>query len=571
LGQGLHDIKYDESMYNSLPKFTKDFYMEHPDVVARSAAVVDAFRAKNEIVVSDGSGTGGPGIPKPCETFEEASFPDYVLDCVKRQGYSSPTPIQSQSWPIALSGRDVIGVAETGSGKTCAYILPAIVHINAQEYLQPGDGPIVLVLAPTRELAVQIREECQKFGGSSEIKNTCVYGGAPKRQQLMDLERGCEIVIATPGRLIDFLENRKTNLKRVTYLVLDEADRMLDMGFEPQLRKIIGQIRPDRQTLMFTATWPKDVVSISREFLKENPVQINIGTLDLKANKAIKQIVQCCEDHEKSKILYSRLDAMRRDSPDTFPLTLIFVETKRGCDQITSDLIYDRFQAVSVHGDKGQSERDAALRDFKSGRVKILVATDVAARGLGTCPAPRRRRRGARVTATTLVCLCVWLGSSLPAWRRARGRFPQTCRRLRAGRRGRTGRRARARARAVARRRLRCWIAAAIGVTARPCGRDRGPSLFSKESGPVLWRAPRFASHSSRAPLRCRCRRRRCCSCRGQLQLWPRSCAGVSATRPPTPPPARPIDRQICVEFLRAHPQTGFLAECATGTQSPSP
>lgn len=384
LGQGLRDLNYDKAMYASLPEFTKDFYMEHPNVQARSDAEVKEYRQKFEIIVTDPSGLG---VPKPTQTFEEASFPDYVLECVARQKYVSPTPIQAQSWPIALSGRDVIGVAQTGSGKTCSYILPAIVHINAQPYLTPGqDGPIVLVLAPTRELAVQIREEAQKFGGSSRIKNTCVYGGAPKGPQLRALDEGCEIVIATPGRLIDFLESGKTNLRRVTYLVLDEADRMLDMGFEPQLRKIIGQIRPDRQTLMFTATWPKDVVSISREFLKENPVQVNIGTLDLKANKSIKQIVLCVEDGEKGKILYDHLDKMRRGSNSEFPRTLIFVETKRGCDQICNDLNYDQFEAVAVHGDKNQNERDQAIRNFKSGRTRVLVATDVAARGLGTFP-----------------------------------------------------------------------------------------------------------------------------------------------------------------------------------------
>lgn len=382
LGSELRDLTYDDAMYASLPKFTKDFYMEHPDVVARSVDAVRDFRVQHQISVSS---SGGLAVPKPCETFEEASFPDYVLDCVSRQGYTSPTPIQSQAWPVALSGRDVIGIAETGSGKTCAYILPAIVHINAQPYLNPGDGPIVLVLAPTRELAVQIREECSKFGASSRIKNTCVYGGAPKSGQLRDLEKGVEIVIATPGRLIDFLEKGQTNLRRVTYLVLDEADRMLDMGFEPQLRKIVGQIRPDRQTLMFTATWPKEVVSISREFLKENPVQINIGDLDLTANRNISQSIWVCDESEKKGLLFKKLDEMRRQAPERnmFPKTLIFVETKRGADEICGDLKYDGFPATAVHGDKGQNERDRALSEFRSGRTPIMVATDVAARGLG--------------------------------------------------------------------------------------------------------------------------------------------------------------------------------------------
>eukprot|EP00921_Rhytidocystis_pertsovi_P009785 GHVQ01015731.1.p1 GENE.GHVQ01015731.1~~GHVQ01015731.1.p1 ORF type:complete len:265 (-),score=22.74 GHVQ01015731.1:614-1408(-) len=183
----------------------------------------------------------------------------------------------------------MIGIAETGSGKTIAFLLPGIVHINAQPYLRPGDGPIVLVLAPTRELVEQIRQECMKFGNSSKIKNSVAYGGVPRRQQMMDLRSGVEILLACPGRLIDFLESGVTNLSRVTYLVLDEADRMLDMGFEPQIRKIVSQIRPDRQTLMWSATWPKEVQSLARDLCREEPVHINIGSLDLKACHNIKQ------------------------------------------------------------------------------------------------------------------------------------------------------------------------------------------------------------------------------------------------------------------------------------------
>ena len=171
-----------------------------------------------------------------------------------------------------------------------------------QQYLKPGEGPIVLVLAPTRELAVQIKEECDKFGSSSEIKNTVVYGGVPKSKQLRDLRSGVEIVIATPGRLIDHLEQGNTNLKRVTYLVLDEADRMLDMGFEPQLRKICSQIRPDRQVLMWSATWPKEVQNLARDYLNEY-YQVTVGSLDLAGNKDVTQIIDCCGDGEKYRNL----------------------------------------------------------------------------------------------------------------------------------------------------------------------------------------------------------------------------------------------------------------------------
>jgi len=231
-------------------------------------------------------------------------------------------------------------------------------------------------MAPTRELAVQIKGECDKFGGSSQIKNTCIYGGVPKRSQVYDLQNGVEIVIATPGRLIDHLEGGATNLRRVTYLVMDEADRMLDMGFEPQIRKIVGQIRPDRQTLMWSATWPREVQSMARDFLK-NPYQVTVGSLELSANKAITQIVTVCDDMDKYRNLQSFLrEHFKGDR------TIIFVETKRGCDTLTRSLRGDGFNAQAIHGDKTQDERDRTLKDFRDGRVQIMIATDVAARGL---------------------------------------------------------------------------------------------------------------------------------------------------------------------------------------------
>jgi len=245
-----------------------------------------------------------------------------------------------------------------------------------QPYLQRGDGPICLVLAPTRELAVQIKGECDKFGGTSNIKNTCVYGGVPKRTQVFDLRNGVEIVIATPGRLIDHLESGVTNLQRVTYLVMDEADRMLDMGFEPQIRKIVGQIRPDRQTLMWSATWPREVQTMARDFLS-NYYQVTVGSLELSANKAIKQMVEVVEDHDKyNKCMQFLRENFKGDR------TIVFVETKRGCDTLTRSIRMDGYPANAIHGDKSQEERDRTLQDFRDGRCQILVATDVASRGL---------------------------------------------------------------------------------------------------------------------------------------------------------------------------------------------
>ena len=246
-----------------------------------------------------------------------------------------------------------------------------------QQYLKPGEGPIVLILAPTRELAVQIKEECDKFGGSSDIKNTVVYGGVPKSRQVRDLRSGVEIVIATPGRLIDHLEQGNTNLKRVTYLVLDEADRMLDMGFEPQLRKICSQIRPDRQVLMWSATWPKEVQNLASDYLREY-YQVTVGSLDLAGNKDVTQMVEVTTDQDK----YRNLLRYLRENLTSKDRVLVFVETKKGCDMLTRSLRMDGFQARAMHGDKSQEERDWVLKEFKSRQSTLLVATDVAARGL---------------------------------------------------------------------------------------------------------------------------------------------------------------------------------------------
>lgn len=328
------------------------------------------YRARREITVE------GYDVPKPIRHFQEANFPGYCLEVIAKLGFVEPTPIQAQGWPMALKGRDLIGIAETGSGKTLAYLLPALVHVSAQPPLVRGEGPIVLVLAPTRELAVQIQEEALKFGSFTKIRSTCIYGGAPKGPQIRDLQRGVEIVIATPGRLIDMLEAQHTNLRRVTYLVLDEADRMLDMGFEPQIRKIISQIRPDRQTLYWSATWPREVETLARQFLR-NPYKVIIGSQDLKANQSIQQVVEVVTETEK----YNRLIRLLKEVMDGSRI-LIFMETKKGCDQVTRQMRMDGWPSLSIHGDKNQAERDWVLAEFKSGRSPIMTATDVAARGL---------------------------------------------------------------------------------------------------------------------------------------------------------------------------------------------
>lgn len=357
---------------HSLRPFSKNFYVPHLNVSNRTHNEVEGYRVRNQITVK------GNNMPNPIEFFEESNFPDYVMREIRKCGFNEPTSIQAQGWPIAMSGRDMVGIAQTGSGKTLAYILPATVHINNQERLTRGEGPIALILAPTRELAQQIQSVAQDFGSSTYVRNTCIFGGAPKGPQARDLERGVEIVIATPGRLIDFLERGITNLRRCTYLVLDEADRMLDMGFEPQIRKILEQIRPDRQTLMWSATWPKEVRNLAEEFLTDY-LQINIGSLQPAANHNILQIVDVCQEHEKTGKLTELLQEI---SSEREGKTIIFVETKRKVEDITRHIRKWGYPAVCMHGDKSQQERDYVLREFRNGKSNILVATDVAARGL---------------------------------------------------------------------------------------------------------------------------------------------------------------------------------------------
>uniref|UniRef100_A0A671XIC2 RNA helicase n=1 Tax=Sparus aurata TaxID=8175 RepID=A0A671XIC2_SPAAU len=357
---------------DDLPKFEKNFYTEHPEIQRMSQYEMEEYRRKKEITIR------GSGCSKAIAAFHQAQFPQYVIDVLMHQNFKEPTAIQSQGFPVALSGRDMVGIAQTGSGKTLAYLLPAIVHINHQPYLERGDGPICLVLAPTRELAQQVQQVAYDYGKSSRIKSTCVYGGAPKGPQIRDLERGVEICIATPGRLIDFLESGKTNLRRCTYLVLDEADRMLDMGFEPQIRKIVEQIRPDRQTLMWSATWPKEVRQLAEDFLKDY-IQINIGALELSANHNILQIVDVCMETEKDNKLFQLMEEIMAEKENK---TIIFVETKKRCDDLTRRMRRDGWPAMCIHGDKSQPERDWVLTEFRSGKAPILIATDVASRGL---------------------------------------------------------------------------------------------------------------------------------------------------------------------------------------------
>mmetsp|Transcript_13078 Transcript_13078/g.24060 ORF Transcript_13078/g.24060 Transcript_13078/m.24060 type:complete len:530 (-) Transcript_13078:133-1722(-) len=333
-----------------------------------SAYTMPAYEDRPEVTVK-----GSGHVPPAWMRFEEVRLPRNLIDPMLKAGFTSPTAIQSHAWPIISGGRDCIGIAKTGSGKTLGFLLPAFAQMLSEGM---AGSPVMLVMAPTRELAVQIDADAHKFAGVAGITTALAYGGAPKGPQLGDLRRRPHLLTGTPGRLNDFLEARALSLRDVRFLVLDEADRMLDMGFEPQIRKVIAQVPSRRQTMMFTATWPKEIRRLASEFFID-PVEIRIGSTDeLQANADIEQQIIICNDQREKE---HHLTHILRTPPGQ---VIIFTGTKRMCDSLSRTLSRMGVRCEAIHGDRDQRERDQALNAFKSGSATILVATDVAARGL---------------------------------------------------------------------------------------------------------------------------------------------------------------------------------------------
>ena len=361
-----------------LPEMFKEFYQEHPAVTARSEEEAEEYRQRNNnIEVKNFTEDDKSPILKPITTFPEAfhQFPG-VLATINKQGFKFPSPIQSQAWPYLLAGKDVIGIAQTGTGKTLAFLLPAMIHIDNQK-LPRGKrgGPNVLVMAPTRELAQQISMEVAKYEYKG-IKSVCVYGGGSVKEQTKVITQGVEIIIATPGRFNDLVNRGTICLDSITYVVLDEADRMLDMGFEPQLRKTLLDIRPDRQTVMTSATWPDGVRRIAKGYMKD-PVTVFIGSLDLAAVHSVSQKIVKCWNDDKWDELLNFLTNLKDDEK-----VIVFVMRKTRADYISAELAMRGIVAACIHGGRDQEDREQALIDLKSGEVRILIATDVASRGL---------------------------------------------------------------------------------------------------------------------------------------------------------------------------------------------
>ncbi len=358
--------------------FRKSFYHEPDELAEMTESEVADLRLE-----LDGIKIRGIDAPKPVQKWSQCGLGVQSLEVIQRLGYDKPTSIQSQAIPAIMSGRDVIGVAKTGSGKTIAFLLPMFRHIKDQRPLDTLDGPVGLVMTPTRELATQIHKECKPFLKALNLRAVCAYGGAPIKDQIADLKRGAEIIVCTPGRMIDLLaanSGRVTNLRRITYIVLDEADRMFDMGFEPQVMKILGNIRPDRQTVLFSATFPRNMEALARKTLSK-PVEIIVGGRSVVAPE-IEQIVEVRSEDSKFLRLLELLGNLYHDEKAEDDRTLIFVDRQESADGLLRDLMRKGYPCMSIHGSKDQIDRDSTIEDFKAGVVPILIATSVAARGL---------------------------------------------------------------------------------------------------------------------------------------------------------------------------------------------
>ncbi|KAI0200091.1 hypothetical protein F4808DRAFT_430542 [Astrocystis sublimbata] len=354
----------------------KNFWVEPQELSEMTEAELTDLRLE-----LDGIKVSGKDMPKPVQKWSQCALSRKTLDVISGLGFDKPTPIQMQAFPAIMSGRDVIGVAKTGSGKTLAFLLPMFRHIQDQSSLRENEGPIGLIMTPTRELATQIHRDCKPFLKSMNLRAVCAYGGAPIKDHIAELKRGAEIVVCTPGRLIDLLaanQGRVTNLKRVSYVVLDEADRMFDMGFEPQVMKIFANMRPDRQTILFSATMPRIMDSLAKKVLN-NPVEITVGGKSVVAPE-ITQIIEIREENTKFLRILELLGELYDKDEDA--RTLIFVERQEKADDLLKELLRKGYPCMSIHGGKDQIDRDSTIQDFKAGALPILIATSVAARGL---------------------------------------------------------------------------------------------------------------------------------------------------------------------------------------------
>src|SRR6266478_7331562 len=306
--------------------------------------------------------------------FRALNLSPQIVQAVRDAGYTEPTPIQVAAIPLISAGHDIIGIAQTGTGKTAAFVLPILMKLAASKPNGQTRGPRALVVAPTRELVVQIEENVRAYAKHVPLRMATVFGGVSERPQIEALRSGVDLVVATPGRLIDLMEQRVANLSGVEFLVLDEADRMLDMGFLPPIRRIVKALPQKRQTLMFSASLSREIEALTHQF-QQSPKVVEIGR---RANpaEAVTQFVYEVRPHLKQALLLHLL------SDPTFDTVLVFSRTKHGADRIARRLESSGIKTGTIHSNRSQNQRLRALKDFKSGAVRVLVATDIAARGI---------------------------------------------------------------------------------------------------------------------------------------------------------------------------------------------
>jgi ATP-dependent RNA helicase DDX3X len=378
------NFKKKESFFNNKKNYNNEYLEEvNPFMNSSKEELEIDFNKYDEIPID----IKGRDCPKPIENWGNVELHFKLLNNIKLANYKRPTPIQKYSLPIVIQGRDLMGCAQTGSGKTAAFLFPIISHllnnVPPQNYYNHFYDrkrvitPYALILAPTRELACQIYDESKKFSYKTGLRSVVVYGGAPISDQLYELQKGCDLLVATPGRLVDILERKRVSLSKIHYLVLDEADRMLDMGFEPQIRKIVEEEdmppKDQRQTLMFSATFPKEIQNLAKSFLNDY-IFLAVGRVGSTTNLVTQKFFRV-EENEKPAMLLDLLNSIEG-------LTIIFVETRKNADILENYLIKKGFPATCIHGDRKQEERTYALRSFSSGETPYLIATNVAARGL---------------------------------------------------------------------------------------------------------------------------------------------------------------------------------------------
>ena len=354
------------------PAFRKDFYQEHASIVLLSHGEVSELRKALGVTVS------GSQIPKCVCSFGHLNLPDPILSVIRYLEFSTPTAIQSQAIPCALSGRDLIGIAMTGSGKTLAYVIPAIVHV--MNNVATG-APRVAIVCPTRELAIQIEQEIYRFAkkGKDKFSSIALTGGLSKYEQFKQLVKGCDVVVGNPGRMIDLIQmKRGLDLGGVSMCVLDEADRMFKMGFESQVRAIVQRMRPDRQMPMFSATMPPRIEKLAREVLND-PIRVVVGAIGQAANVIDQNVFICHSEEEKFVWMSATIPALLAGGDRT----LIFVNSKTTGEELLRRInSFTPAGVGSIHGDLDQTERMRLMNEFRSGKCPLLIATDVAARGI---------------------------------------------------------------------------------------------------------------------------------------------------------------------------------------------